>query len=231
MSDMYLKMLGPNREAINGGTGAWPYPKWTDPIDPIPCKQGWHVCTPTQAVGWLPSTANSIWFVDVAGTVIDDGDKTVVERARLIRKLDWSDRTARLFAADCAERVLYLFEEKDPRDLRPREAIVAARRFAEGEASRAELDATRFVAWAAAAAGAGAGARAAVGAATGAARDAAGAAAWNAARDAARAAAWAAAWAAARDNARDAAWAVAWAAERDWQAKRLLHLIGAGGER
>mgnify|MGYP001573016143 CR=1 FL=1 len=56
------------------------------------------------------------------------------------------DRLARLFAADCAVRVLHLFEAKHPTDMRPRVCILVARRFANGKATQEELDA----AWAAA---------------------------------------------------------------------------------
>jgi hypothetical protein len=55
----------------------------------------------------------------------------------LIHKMD--DRQRRLFACDCAERVLHLFEAKRPQDKRPREAIAVARRYALGEATDNEL--------------------------------------------------------------------------------------------
>lgn len=45
-------------------------------------------------------------------------------------------RAVARWAADCAERVLPLFEAPAPRDARPREAVAAARRFASGEAGR-----------------------------------------------------------------------------------------------
>lgn len=160
-TNIFLKALGPNREAINGGTGTWPEPGiWTESITPIPCEQGWHVCTPAQMVpSWLPDTRNDLWLVEVDGQVVDHGNKTVVERARLARKLDWSDRTARLFAADCAETVLHLFEDEHPDDTRPREAIEVARRHANSEAT----DQQRAAAWNAASAAASAAARAAQG--------------------------------------------------------------------
>ena len=74
------------------------------------------------------------------------------------------DRLARVFACDCAERVLPIFEREFPNDARPRTAIAVARRFAVGDATEAE--------------------RAAAGAAAGAAADAVGAAAMSAAWDA-----------------------------------------------
>ena len=50
------------------------------------------------------------------------------------------------WAADCAERVLPLFEAEAPHDLRPRDAIARTRAFAAGELAAAEEIARRFVA-------------------------------------------------------------------------------------
>jgi hypothetical protein len=112
------------------------------------------------------------------------------------------DRLARIFACDCAERVLPIFEREFPNDARPRTAIAVARRFAAGDATEAERAAARDAA-----------------------RDAAGAAAGAAAGDAAWAAAWAA-WAALDAlDAWDAAWAAAGAAEIAWQATRFRELL------
>lgn len=84
------------------------------------------------------------------------------------------DRLARLFACDCAESVLHIYERDYPNDNRPREAIRVSRAYALGEA--------RDAAWAAASA-------------------AAWDAAWAAARAAASDVAWAAARAATSDAA------------------------------
>jgi uncharacterized protein YjbJ (UPF0337 family) len=95
----------------------------------------------------------------------------------LLREDILSARTLRLLACTWAERVLPVFERERPGDVRPRDCLAVARRYAEGQATGEELAAARGAAWAA--------------------RDAA----WDAAagaRDAARGAAWAA---------RDAAWA------------------------
>tara|TARA_S200002703_G_scaffold40354_1_gene35155 strand:- start:7642 stop:8175 length:534 start_codon:yes stop_codon:yes gene_type:complete len=118
-------------------------------------------------------------------------------------------RAVRLFACDCAESVLHLFEKKYPEDDRPRKTIEVARRFANGEATQEELDKARDAAWDAWDA-----ARAST--------DAAYAAAWAAARDV-----WAAAraaWDAARATARDAAWDAD--AERQKQAELFKKYFG-----
>jgi hypothetical protein len=148
-------------------------------------------------------------------------------------------RLCRLFAADCAESVLPIFERHRPDDDRPRHAISVGRdpnstdaaRAAAGDAARAAAGDAAWAASCAAEAAARAAGAAARAAAEAAAR-AAGAAAWVAARaaawvaardaawDAARDAAWDAARAAARDAAWDAARAAAWDAARDaaWDA-------------
>jgi hypothetical protein len=58
-------------------------------------------------------------------------------------------RVVALWAADCAERVLGLFEAEAPGDSRPRDAIARLRAFADGELGVAEAR-RRFVAHAAA---------------------------------------------------------------------------------
>src|SRR5690606_13529520 len=128
--------------------------------------------TLAQALTWCDSSA---WLIELDGEIIEADDKLCARRGRLVRRLDaWDERSARLLAADCAERVLPIFERERPNDARPRKAIEAARAYARGEIRAAAWDAARDAAWAAAGD------------------------AWDAARDAASVAARAAAWTAAR---------------------------------
>ncbi len=158
MSELAWKALRTGRVGTHSGV-QWPEPGvWTDAVDSIEmCVSGWHVCdTATDLLGWLHE---ELWLVEWDGESIAGDDKRVVKRARLVVRVDaWDDRSARLFAVDCAEHVLHIFEDK---------YIEAARRFVMGEIDRNELDAARDAA------------RAARDAA-GAARAAAGAAAWAA---------------------------------------------------
>lgn len=117
------------------------------------------------------------------------------------------DREFRLFACDCAERVLHLYEARYPGDTRPRDAIEMARRFANGDV-KVTHEELASAAYAAAAVAADAAAYAAAYAAY-AAYSAAAAAAYAAAADAADAAAYVAA----RDE------------ERAWQRDRLVRYI------
>ena len=221
---MLYKVLGPDDRPCNGGSGEYNLPhdgqpgEWMPPIEGelIPCENGYHLCTLAQLPSWL---ASRIYEAEGRGDHVDGGDKIAYREVRLLRLCaGWNERTARLFACDCAERVLPIYERDYPGDMRPRDAIAVARRFANGEATSRELCAAEAAAGDAARAAARAAAWDAAGAAAGdAAEAAAGAAAWDAA--------WDAAWAAARAAARAAAWAAAWAAERAWQSERLGELL------
>lgn len=104
-----------------------------------------------------------------------------------------SERDIRMFASWCVRQVWHLLTDE-----RSKHAVDVAERFAQGNASRFELETARA-------------------AALDAARDAA-VEALAAARESAQDAAWAAAQDAAQDAARDAAWAAAWASE--WESAR-----------
>ncbi len=196
---------------------AWPLPrdgkpgKWVKAEgELIPCRNGIHACTLDQALDWLDARA---YMIELDGRIIGIGDKLVARRGRLIRHLNrWDDKTIRLFAADCAEHVLPLFESKVPLDDRPRQAIEAARALARSEIDGAVADAARAAADAA---------RAAVAAAAYAAAYAAYAAYAAACASYAAASAcasYAAAYAARAAGSPDA--------ERTWQGNRLAHYLG-----
>jgi len=248
---VYYKVLAPNGKPFHGGTGTWPLPteagpgEWLEVEGKIqPCENGLHVCRPDDLIHWLGPEIYTV-EVDPAELVIDD-DKVVVRRARLLAKTPWCRAIWATFAADVAERVLPIFEERFPGEDRPRKAIAAARAasaaYAAADAASAAY-AAAYAAYAAAraayaaaaaaraASAAYAAARAAYAAADAAADAASAARAAYAAYAAARAAdaAYAAYAAYAAADAADAAYAAAdaAAAERDWQKKRLaLFLIG-----
>jgi hypothetical protein len=60
------------------------------------------------------------------------------------------DKDVILFFADCAEAVLHIYEEQYPEDVRPRQAIEGARKFANGEIKATSLEALLEAAWEAA---------------------------------------------------------------------------------
>ena len=161
MAERLFKVLNDDGSCYHGGSGIWALPQdgqpgeWMPPVDGdlVPCENGYHLCREQDLLEWL---GPAIFEVEYRGDRIDADNKVVVREARLIRRLDtWNDRTARLFACDCAESVLPIIERTDPKETRPREAIEVARLFANGKAGGVELaaaraaagDAARVAAW------------------------------------------------------------------------------------
>ena len=239
----YYKVLAADGvSSYHGGLGKWFIPKgkrigkWMPAIKDIrPCERGYHFVNIEQLPQWLGPT---LYEIEVRGQIIHQADKSVAEQARLIRKVEtWNDKTLRLYAADCAERVLGLYEKQYPKDDRPRKAIQAARDFANGLITKdAAAKAATNAAYAAACAN---GAYAAVNAAYYAAFNAASAAAYTAYTTAAGAsyaaytAAAAAGYAAANGvqvysaavTEFQAGIDAAYAAEKTWQMERLKHYL------
>ncbi|MBD3177833.1 MAG: hypothetical protein GF320_21880 [Armatimonadia bacterium] len=226
MGNTYYKWLREDGSAIYG-TGSWHLPtdngpgEWMPHIEDIePCKSGYHLCRQQDLVKWH---GPSLYVSEARGEVLECDGKVIVHEARLVRRVEaWDERTSRLFAADCAERVLPIFESACPGDDRPRNAIEVALRYAHGQATKDDLyaadDAAQAASWVA---------RDATGGARDAARAAARAttmpAAWAATTDATDAAAQAAAKAA--SDATGGGRAAARAAEREWQTQHLLEML------
>ena len=112
-----------------------------------------HATDAAHLLDWLNAEMYEIEIDESRGVVV--ADKIGFRRGRLVRRIEaWNERTARLFACDCAEDALQYAAE----DSRPTLecAIYVARCYADGEATDKELAAARA---AAAAAGAAAGAK------------------------------------------------------------------------
>ena len=143
METLY-KVLGSNGKPYHGGAGTWSLPSsdgpgdWMPPMEVIPCRSGYHLCRGAKhLIHWL---GPEIYAAESRGEVVEAENKVVAAEARLICRIEtWNERVARLFAADCAEHVLHIFEAVYPNDKRPREAIEAARKYARGEISAEEL--------------------------------------------------------------------------------------------
>ena len=171
MSAVAYKVLAADQTPHHGGTGKWVRNRWRT-VDGtlIPCANGIHYCRRDQLIPWLGPV---IWLFEDGSPdqTVEANDKMVTRRGRIIERVEtWDDVTARLFAADCAERVLGFIPLDHQAPFAA--AIGAARDFARGEINDEERRAARDAA--------GAAARDAAGAAAGAAaRAAAGAAAWD----------------------------------------------------
>lgn len=91
----------------------------------------------TDLIKWIGPT---IWTVeyDKEGLVKSD-TKVVVRKARLVEKLNWNERTIKLFACDCADYAMSLI---NPDDIDPRsiEAIRVARLYIDGKVTEEEMD-------------------------------------------------------------------------------------------
>jgi hypothetical protein len=241
------KVTDEDGRSFHGGSGRWIKGRWRSVEGELdPCVRGLHLCREQDLIRWLGPV---IWEAEAHpdADIVEAEDKVVVSKARVVRRLGtWDERTARLFAADCAEHVLPIWEAAYPEDARPRLAIEAARAYARGEIDSAARSAAEWAARSAAewAAGSAAGSAAewdagsaaewaARSAAEWAARSAAGSAAESAAWSAARSAAWWAAESAARSAAEWAAESAAWSAARSaawsvcrmWQTARLMEYL------
>ena len=160
----YYKVLTNDLQSCHNGDYQWIPGEWAPPQAVNPCYTGYHLCDGTeQLLGWL---GESIWLAEAHGEIVDhEGTKVVCESARITRQLPWDDRIARLFAADCAEHVLHLYEERHDSPA-PRRAIEVARASAEGNAAMEDLREAGAAAEAAARSAAGAATEAAAGSAT-----------------------------------------------------------------
>jgi hypothetical protein len=231
VNERLYKLTSEEGAPLHGGSGKWSLPKGDKPGawrsvkgKLVPCENGLHLLRAQNISTWL--LPGVLWEVKAGRERIDHGDKTVVRRARLVRRAATiDDKVLRLLAADFAEHVLPIFEKRYPKDMRPRDAIAAARAYARGEIGVDELR-EKQIAYAAYAADA---AAAAYAAAYGYAAAAAYAAAYGYAAAAAYAAAAgyadAAAYGYAAAYAADA-YAAARQQERAWQASRVVGVLG-----
>ena len=140
-----------------------------------PCTSGWK-----KLLNYLGKTQADDEPLELRTILESNGTYDTIWAFRAV---DGKDKEIRLFAADCAELVLPIYEKEYPADNRPRLAIQAARDYANGLITYEELYVARDAA------------------------NTASDAAWDAASDAAREAARGAVWAA--NAAREAAWAAA----------------------
>ena len=107
-----------------------------------PCEDGWE-----NLLTYLRKTEADDEPLSIR-TIL--GSNGVEDAIWALRAVDDHKREIRLFAADCAESVLHIYEDAHPGDDRPRKAIEAARRYANGEISAEELEEARAAAGAAA---------------------------------------------------------------------------------
>jgi hypothetical protein len=134
----YYKFTKKDRLGIYQTGYQYPTPgQWTEPVKPVLCEAGYHVCSLDYLFNWKDEC---LWEVEVRGEAVHGDDKSAFEQIRLVRQIEaWNPKTLRLYAADVAEDVLELFEQKYPDDDRPRKAIQAVRDYANGLISSVKL--------------------------------------------------------------------------------------------
>jgi hypothetical protein len=251
---MLYTVLSEGRTSTYVGIPWAPCGEWMPRLDGelSPCEHGYRGYHLYREADLIHQLGPVIYEAEYRGEFLAAKRHLVCREARLLRRLDaWNDATARLFSADCAERVLPIWERQYPEDSRPRDTIIAARAFARGEITQADravaysavyaaADSASTVADSAARAVADASTRAsarAVADAVGdsaadsasAAASASASAVGDSAADSASAAAyWSAIAVAYRSASAMAYWsaiAVAGAAERAWQTTRLMQYL------
>ena len=107
-----------------------------------PCEDGWK-----KLLNHLGKTEADNEVLELRTILVSNG---IEHTLWAFRAVDGKDKEIRLFAADCAEMVLPIYEKEYPNDYRPRKAIHAARDYANGLISAGELVAARADASAAA---------------------------------------------------------------------------------
>ena len=143
----YYKLLNADGSPSNGGKGKYSLPKkldngewqpgeWTKKIKCLSlCAQGYHVVEFAHLLEWR---GELLCEAEVKGKSVQDERKSAHEQIRLVRVIEaWNQTNLVKFAADCAERVLPIFEKSYPGDDRPRKAIDAARIYPANAATNA----------------------------------------------------------------------------------------------
>jgi hypothetical protein len=100
-----------------------------------PCENGWN-----KLLNHLGKTQADDEPLYIATIIQSNGIKDAVWA---LRAVEGKDKEIRLFAADCAESVLHIYENRYPNDDRPRKAIQSARDYANGVIGKNELYAAK----------------------------------------------------------------------------------------
>jgi hypothetical protein len=104
----FYKFLAPGARGRFTGH-EWPAPAgagvdaWVQASGPVEqCVSGVHVCRLQDLPRWLDA---ELWEVETAGEPVVEERQVLVQRARLVRRIDpWTERTAYDFGLDCMRR-------------------------------------------------------------------------------------------------------------------------------
>ena len=98
-----------------------------------PCEDGWK-----KLLNHLNKTESDDEVLELRTILESNG---IDDTLWAFRAVEGKDKEIRLFAADCAEMVLHIYEKQHPNDDLPRKAIQAARDYANELISEEELGA------------------------------------------------------------------------------------------
>lgn len=87
----------------------------------------------------LPFLDDVIYEAEPSSEFLKDGIGILCRSVRLLHRMEWNNKMACLFACDCAERALQIYEEYYPDNKIPHYAIEIARLYIKGEATKDEL--------------------------------------------------------------------------------------------
>ncbi len=106
-----------------------------DPDKLKPCQYGLHASEKVlDALSYCYWKNSILCKVELGGTVIKSGDKTVASERKVIDYIDVT-KVSRKFAVRVAEDVLPIFEKKYPEDTRVRDCIETTKKYLKGEVS------------------------------------------------------------------------------------------------
>ena len=120
----YYKWLPPDHRGVYGhGDYADHLPHGNAPANgyprspaPEPCARGYHVVTASHLPEHWGKVGSVLYVAEARGEIVADTDKLACEQIRLASRVGALTReVAVTFAADCAERVLPIFEAEVPR--------------------------------------------------------------------------------------------------------------------
>jgi hypothetical protein len=145
----FVKEDGTSRMGAEKPFDIGEYRRVERPDDIKLCEYGYHGCKePADALVDRYVYGPMIEKCEFDASVKADDIKFVSAGKRVLARADVRVPLI-LFAADCAERVLPIFEKRYPNDKRVRECIEGVRAFARGEITRDELIKLRSAAYAA----------------------------------------------------------------------------------
>jgi hypothetical protein len=93
----------------------WPLPSdgpgaWVEaPIEP--CRSGIHACRATHLPHWA---GRALYAIELGGRIVEDGDKLLAERGRLLERIDAWDEQRDAYTRMCADRAHELVRAAPP---------------------------------------------------------------------------------------------------------------------